>query len=46
MTEPAEDKLLFRWPEAGSVWERRTLAAAGAALRGTHSIRPEIPKAA
>jgi hypothetical protein len=32
--------------EAGSVWERRTLAAAGAALRGTHSIRPEIAEAA
>jgi hypothetical protein len=32
--------------EAGSVWERRTLAAAAAALRGTHSIRPEIPQAA
>jgi hypothetical protein len=32
--------------ESGSVWERRTLAAAGAALRGTHSIRPEIANAA
>lgn len=32
--------------EAGSVWERRTLAVASAALRGTHSIRPEIAKAA
>lgn len=38
--------LEWREVEAGSVWERRTLAVAGAALRGTHSIRPEIAKAA
>lgn len=32
--------------ETGSFYERRTLAAAGAALRGTHSIRPEVAEAA